>query len=440
MGIFSVFSRKPPKDSGVRIDPRMNMTRQYPEDTVTPRELKRILKEADGGDVARYMELLDATAADPKAASVLRTRKLAVAGAPRRFEPGDESDRAKQIADETLDFFNRIPNVTQFLMHLLDAHYRAFATMRLEWDVQPGPLGLRQLICGYEAIESRFLRFENACEPRVMTQGDYQGVPIPPEWLFFTMNDKAGPVVRGGTGRALVKAWVYKGYFTIDMASFIETNAKPHVQVTVPGHYVEGSAELERAKDAARAMVSDFIGLVPEGVNIQLIESVKQTSTVRDTYLAAIRYLDEVISIAELGGDLASGSSQSGGIGHGAEAEQQGDVRQDIKEFDALSVADFLQHCVITPRTLRQYGENAPIPKLVIDVLEAEDETEVATAQKLRAETLEILQRIGKEISSKQVDEEFDLRPPDGKEDVLVAKAKPVAPSLPKDSGASSQG
>ncbi len=322
------------------ISPMQNLSREYPEDGITIARYRQILRDADIGLTARYMEWLDLCSTDFKVASVLRTRKLAVAGAPWRVEPpeGDASALGKTVADETADFLRRMPNFTQFKMDLLDAHYRGFATMRLGWAVQEG----RQLVVEQDAIESRFLRFHEGSEPYIMTMQDPNGVPLPSEYLFHVVRDKPGPVTRGGTGRSIGKLVFYKGFNLVDTASYIEKYGQPHIQVLLPANITEGSPELERAKSAARSIITDNIGLVPAGVTIEVLESIKQTSTVNDTYLAFMNWLDEGIAQAELGHTLTSGASQVGGLGHGGEADEAADVKQEIKQYDAAG----LIHCL----------------------------------------------------------------------------------------------
>lgn len=414
---------KAPAPSPGLISPIQNLHREYPEDTITPVRFKLILKNADIGLTSELMELLDAAASDYKVGSVLRTRKLSVASAPWTVKPAIEKDEASQRDADEAKAFLSFPQFTQMKMDLQDAHYRGFACGRLLHDMALSDDGTSPVerLAGWEPIESRFFTFKDAHEPLVTTEGNPEGVPLPPEYIFYVVRDKPGPVTRGGTGRGIARMWLYKGYFAIDMAGYIEKYGQPHVNVTIPAHYVEGSAELERAKDAARSLIADHIGLVPEGVVLELLESIKQTSTVKDTYLAAIQFCDEAIAMAELGHTLSSAGSSVGGLGHGGEAKQAGDVKQEIRAYDAEGLADLINEQVLWPWWLRTKGDKAKPPRFCIEVEEAEDELEKANALKLRADTIAVLQSAGLEISIEQVREEFDLRPPQGEDDTLAA-------------------
>jgi phage gp29-like protein len=418
MALWGLFGKKVKAESAGLISPVQNLFRAYPEDSITPARYKQLLRDADIGVTSGLMELFDAAATDYKVSSTLRTRKLSVASADWSVEPSDDSEAAKKIADETEDFLESIPNYLQMKMDILDAHYRGFSAGRALRSMVNDPAkanlfaGPREMVVGWEPIESRFFVFDNAHEPLVMTEDHPNGVPLPAEYLYHVVRDKPGPVTRGGTGRSIAKMWLYKGYFAVDMASYIEKFGQPHVQVTIPAHYVEGSSELERAKDAARSLIADHIGLVPEGVVIEILESIKQTSNVKDTFIAAIQFCDEAIAMSETGHTLTSAGSTVGGLGHGGEAKQAGDVKQEIKRYDACGLDEVLNMQLIWPRHLRMYGPNVPRPYLCTDVEDPEDEVEIATAQKLRAETRQILQSIGLPQSKSEMYEEFKMEPP----------------------------
>jgi phage gp29-like protein len=425
VALWGLFGDKKVKEPAGLISPIQNVFRLYPEDTITPARYKLILKSADVGDTAELMELLDAAAADYKVASVLRTRKLSVAAADWEVKPGEDTDAGQKIADEAREFLESIPGYVQMKMDLLDAHYRGFAAGRL---VRVMVDGVERAVC-WQPIESRFFRFDKAHDPLVMTEDEPNGIPLPPEYLWHVVRDKPGPVTRGGTGRSIAKMWLYKGYFAIDMASYIEKYGQPHVQVTIPAHYVEGSDELERAKSAARSLIADHIGLVPEGVALELLETIKQTSTVKDTYIAAIQFCDEAIAMAETGHTLTSAGSTVGGLGHGEEARQAGDVKEEIKKYDARGLDETINTQLLWPRHLRMYGPKVPRPRLHTDVDEPENEVETATAQKLRAETRQILAAIGLTQSVAEMREEFDVCAPAGAGDELTAPEPPAAPN-----------
>src|SRR5678815_1692928 len=139
------------------------MWRTYPEEGVTPESYRNTQKLADTGHVSRLMELYDAMANDYHIGSQLRTRKLAVAGAPLLAEPGDKSDAAKRIAEDFNRFWSDIPDPSQLLFDLLDDFYRGFSCVRPVWD----SIANKWQIVDSEAIESRYFYFADGKTPLI---------------------------------------------------------------------------------------------------------------------------------------------------------------------------------------------------------------------------------------------------------------------------------
>lgn len=392
--------------------PGSEVWRSYPEETITPESWRSIQRDADQGFTWRMMELYDAVANDYHVGSQLRTRKLAVAGAPTDFKPpeGDKSDLAKRIAEDAALFWNRIPNRSVLVGDILDDFFRGFSCVRPIWDSLEG----RWWVVGHEAVESRYFRFENAITPIICPlPGGNEGVPVPDGYLYSEFRDKAGPVVRAGAGRGITRSWMYKGYALIDTASFIERFGTPHVQVKTDRTLQSGDPLLQQAKDAARSIIADQVGVMPAGTTAEILQAIDNAATTRDVFLAYIEFHDHAISKAIVGQVLTSDAGP-GGIGHGGAAKEQGDVRQDLKEADAERIGQVLTDRLIRPWTLYHYGPTAPVPNICIDVAQPEDRVEETLAEKQRAETINILRAAGMRIKAKQQYLDFKLDMPTG--------------------------
>jgi phage gp29-like protein len=398
--------------------------RTYPAHGISPAKLRWLLEDADIGYTGPIMELLDDVAADAHVASVLRTRKLAVAGASYSVVSADDSDRAKQIADEAQAFIDAIPNWRQLCCDLLDASYRGFAACLPIWEGRQGKWWIR----GHQAIESRFFVFEDYGElPLLLSNTAPEGDPLPEGILWHEFRDKPGPVVRGGLGRSIAKLWLYKSLNLVDCASFLERFGHPHVQVELPPHIRTGSAEYEQARKAAKSIIADQVGLVPAGVTLTILDAINKAGNLDGVYLAFLRWCDEGISKAVLGGTLTTDAGPTG-LGHGREAKEHGKIRQDIVEFDAYELEDTLDSQLLRAWTAYHYGPEAPQPYGEFDVCEPENEVDKRTAQKLRAETISILVAAGLSVSKAQMREEFELVEVEGEEDALEKAAPPPAP------------
>lgn len=418
----------PPKDTGSIIQPGSQVWRSYPEETITPESLRTLQKQADVGEVSRLMEVYDAMASDAHFGSQLRTRKLAVAGAPKLFDSGDESDQGKVIAEEFAKHWDRIPDPVQMCMDILDDFYRGWSCIRPLYDSVNGKWD----VVGHEAIESRYFYFKDGMVPLIcpIPGSTLEAQSIPPGYVYSECRDKAGSVVRNNVGRSLAKLYVAKGYVFVDALSFCERYASPHVQVNTMRELKEGDPLLQRIKDAARAFIADQIGIMPAGATLQVIDAVNKGATVRDVFLALIEFCDQLGSKA-INGQVLTADAGPGGIGHGGAAKEQGDVRQDIKEFDARRLKHIITCHFAKPWTLWHYGPNAPVPTVKVDVQKPEDKVEKTLAEKQRAETIATLQGAGMRIKAKQQYIDFNLDAPDdlGEDDELEPPAPPPMPT-----------
>jgi phage gp29-like protein len=414
----------PPPERSDIIQPGSQMWRSYPADGVTPESYQVIKRFADSGNTSLLMELFDDVAADYHIGAQLRTRKLAVAGAPVLFESGDGSDAGKTIAASCEKFWWAIPNRMQFVSDVLDDFYRGFSCVRPIWDSIDG----KWQIVEHHAVDSRYFYFDNAVTALICeTPGSAEGVPVPEGYVYSESRDSPGPIVRAGVGRPVGKLYVYKGYFWVDMAGYLEQFGSPHVQVETARAMREGDPELANIKAAARAFITDQIGIMPAGSTLKVIEAVNKAATVRDVYIAAISFADQCASKAIVG-QVLTADAGPGGIGHGGAAEEQGEVRQDLKEADGSRAQDKLTRQVLAPWTRYHFGPKAPVPKFTLVVTKPEDKVQATQAQKNRAETLNIL-RMFVSLSKAQVRDEFELMAPDGADDTIDVPAPAPPPT-----------
>jgi phage gp29-like protein len=415
----------PPRGDEILISRAQRISRSFVSRGLTPKRFREILDDADVGNVRDLMELLDDVQQDAKFGSNLRTRKLAVAGAPWCCLPpdGDESDAAAKIAKEAERFLGRIPQFAALKMDLLDAVYRGFAATQPAFQAD----AKSWFIVKHKPIESRFFRFDEDNKPRVSVDGSYEGIELPPAPSVLYHEARSTPtetISRQGIGRALAKLWIYKNLFTVDLASYLERFGHPLVQAEYPAHIRENTAELERIKDACRSFAVDMAAVVPQGTVMKLIEAVGKGATVRDVYLAAIEWCDDAAAVCILGGALTTGRSNPG-IGQGREAEEHGEVRQELKELDASQLEETITTQLLRHWTAWHFGPTAPVPRLKIHVEEEEDQLHLAQVRKARAETRQILQTMGVPQSLDEIYAEQDMKPPASAKDTLEPKAAP---------------
>jgi phage gp29-like protein len=410
-------SERPPSDPGDIIQPGSQMC---PTDTITPERFQWIKKEADIGNTSQLMEVFDDVALDAHVGSQLRTRKLTVAGAPAIFESGDGSDLGKTIAEDAEKEWSKFRKRRQLIVDILDDFYRGFSCIRPIVDSVDG----KWRMVDHQRVDSRYFRFVDATKPIITPfPGGFDGVDVPPGYLFSEHSDNPGPIVRQGVGRPVAKMYVYQGYFWVYLASYLERFGSPHVSVTTPRALREGSPELAQIKTAAQAFVQEHVGILPDGATLQVLEAVNKGVTVKEVYLAAITFC-QLCESKSIVGQVLTADAGPGGIGHGGAAEEQGEVRQDLVEADGGRIEDLLTAQWWTPWTRWHYGPTAPVPCFKLLVTKPEDAVKKTQAQKQRAETLNILRNFIP-LSKTQVYDEFECVEPDGEEDTIPVPVPP---------------
>jgi phage gp29-like protein len=387
--------------------PLRRRQRTYPGANITPRGFLDLLREADDGYLASYMEFLDDVADDSQIKHLLETRKNAVAHAKWVVDPADESTQANEIALHAREFLEAIPQFGLFRSDLLDAHFRSFAVVDPIWE----PRGRREWrVVAHRAIETRYFRVRDG-QLLIETDRAPAGEPIPPGLLLHVVRDKAGPLVRSGTGRVLAKLYIYSAYDLIDMAGFIEKHGDPYILLKVPPSFREGTAEWMRARDAALGLMNDQIGFVPAGVDIQFLNAVQSATTVEGVHLAFQRWLSAEKAKVVLG--QAETSEMADGGSSKARAAVANELRQDRKESDANALDETLTRWLRTWTTYH-YGANAPAPRFRSLVAAPVDEQKVNAAKLVRVQALSVANtQLGIDLSLAQVREELGLRAPE---------------------------
>jgi phage gp29-like protein len=383
--------------------------RTYPATNISPERLLSALRDADRGNLARWMELLDDVAVDEQVSHCLETLKLAVAGAPWEVEPGDDSDQAVAIAEHAERFLKRIPSFTQMKVDLLDAIFREFSLVQPLWTAD----GNEWIVTGHQAIETRFCRLVDG-QLHLETKNAPNGELVPPGIIVAWYRRNAA-FLRSGLGRTVAKLWLYKGYNLIDCASYLERFGHPFITIQVPPHLREGAPELERAKDAAKALMADQVGLLPAGVELKFLEAIQKAASIKDVYLAFIAWCEKAIAKAMLG------QAETSEMGEGSRARSQvaNELRQDRKEAHGGWLDELLNAQLLGPWTVYHYGPTAPRPRICHKVGAPVDEKARAETRKVEAETMAIGRKLGVRLSKAQVYERFDWREPETDDDAI---------------------
>ncbi|WP_288611586.1 DUF935 family protein [uncultured Victivallis sp.] len=372
---------------------------------LTPRDVDRILVQANGGDVEAQCRLSrELPEKSPAVAHALRTRRNALTGCRWHIEPGDGSTRATEAARRLKNDLDaagtmhpkagRLWSFSQLLAGLTDAVLPGFAAAEIVW--RPGGLGFY----GFRPVEQRFFSFTKSYSPRLRTTGHlYEGEePGYGKLVFHALHDGIDPV-RGGLIRPLAWLFCFSQINHKDLLSFIERYGMPFVRATVD------QATWEKEKVTLNDLISNFGprggGVFSRNVEVELLQA---ASTTGDVYFRLLEYLDDAITKVLLGQTASSGDSS--GLSGG---DAQSEVRHDILAADARALEETVNRDLFAVWMRCNYPPGVPSPRLLIETEPPEDEKAAAEKNLILAQTIQSLAAVGYKADVAAVSKMFGL-------------------------------
>jgi phage gp29-like protein len=376
-----------PTMSGVR-----PVISSHPSRGLTPQRLAAILVEAEEGDATLYFELAeDMEEKDLHYLGVMGTRKRAVAQLEITVEAASDNAADVAIADEVRDFLRR--DVLQMeLFDILDAIGKGVSCSEIIWDMSGKQWMPKQI----KRREPRYFAFSRQDGETLMRREFGQYIPLTPfKYIVHTAKAKSGFAIRGGLARAVSWIWLFKNFSLKDWVAFGEVFGQPYrVGKYHPSATKEDKAALLRA---VASIGSDAAAIIPEGMMIEFIEAAKSGSI--DVYDRISRFLDEQISKGVLGQTTTTEVTQGGGSR--ALGQVHDEVRQDIRDYDAVQLAATLNRDLVRPYVDLNHGPQKKYPTLILgrpDELtlpQKLDYTAKFVAQGMRVEASQVRDRLG---------------------------------------------
>lgn len=378
---------------------------------LTPARLASILQSASDGDLEAYLTLAEEMEErDPHYSSVLRTRKLAVAGLPVNIETGGEGRHADRLADTVRELVGA-PQFGELVDNALDALGKGFSVNEILWDRG----GRRWTPRAYLWRDPRFFQFNQKKPDEIRLQDDsdpVDGLPLPPyKFVIHRPRMKSGLLLRGGMARLVAFSYVCKMYGLKDWLGFLEIYGIP----LRLGKYGPGANEEDKAvlKSAVVNIGFDAAAILPDSMVIEF-EQIAQASGASEVFARLVEWIDRQVSKAVLG-QTATTEGTPGKLGN---EDAQDAVRQDLIEADARQLSDTLNRDLIRPFIDLNFGPQAVYPKVVIAIPEKEDIDALAT-------NLEKLVPLGLKVSAKEVRAKLGLSEPASDADLLGVPAAP---------------
>jgi len=340
--------------------------------------------EAEGEDLG--LGIYDADAdGDPNLSGLYETRTQSVIGLGWEIQPANDSDQAKAEAEFVTRAFWGVKDFE-------DARRRAFQGSRRKGYSITEPIWGG--VDGYSTIvelrdhDPRQFVFDAAWRPRVIVNPADLSLskPVDPrKAVVMRHRAKHWNPYGVGIGQVLHYNATYKKHVLNFWAVYCEKHATPTLEAIYKGNAkANADAILEMAEGAleSQAVAHD------DAVELKPIESARAGNV--EAYKQLLEVLNDEQAIAVLGQVLSS-TAKPTGLNSGV-ANEQGAVRQDYLQYDAFTMADFLNELSrmlvdanFGPRPANEY------PKAVVHAEPAVDTAKIA-------ETLQLAQELGMEI------------------------------------------
>ncbi len=290
-----------------------------------------VLSEAKG----KGLKLYDEIDRDAHAGSVLQTRYLGIAGEKWEVTAGDETPKAKEIAEFVTHVLQHT-NFKQMVQELLQAILYGFFNAEVMWQVDDGKITIQKCI----GKHPRRFNFTMDRELRLLTRDNPdQGEEVPDRKIIsFSYGDSDNPYGKGLGQKLWWPVW-FKKHGIKFWLIFLDKFGMP----TGIGKYPSGatSDQKKTLKEAIEAIHSETGVIIPETMAVELLEASRSGKV---TYETLCEYMDKQISKAVLGQTLTTEVSG----GSYAASKTHDEVRQDIKEADAGLISECLNRTLVT--------------------------------------------------------------------------------------------
>jgi phage gp29-like protein len=352
--------------------------------SLDPQRVDQIMTAANAGDISEQCQLSSEIQEKSEfIASVLPVRVQAVLGLPYEIKPGDDTPAAKKAAeyfteelkkagDRTLDTFKQLRE--DLLTHLVPG----VACSEIVWN--PGGK-----IRGFKFVEARHLTLRYGDELRLIAQNEPSGVLLlPNKFITHKYRRNGGDVARGGLIRPLAWLHCFANLNLKDLLRFIERYGMPFTVAKVD------KATWDNERSVVQRLIRNFGpdggAVLPRESEIELLQASNNTG---DVYFKLLEYLDKAITRIVLGQTASSGDASGWSKG-----SAQGQVRQDILEYDAGALDDTLKSQLAAPWMAFNFPGVA-VPVITADATPPEDIKNKYEAQKMKFDAMGVAIRAG---------------------------------------------
>lgn len=383
---------------------------RHPGFGLEPQRVLNIFRTAEHGWPMDQCDLFaDITENDGHLRSVTTARSLAVAGKKWQVMPGG-SETIDEVAAQLLQGSLRDANFPDLMLHLLETRYGGFSGSEIRWAERDGD----SIPEWFVNVPCRRFRFDDLDQPRLLSRDDFDGVSLAPGRWIFGRNSVAGIVARSGLLRTATWFALFKRWSWRDWVIYAEKFGIPLVRgIYKQGATEEDKAELEQAVEdigeAGQATMSDEATIE--------IDEAAQGGDSTNLHAGIVREANAEISKLITGSTL---TVDSGGPGSFALGKVHETRSFDLVVADAEFVARRFREDIARPFLTFNGLQDAALPELIIHITRESDPL-------TRAKLAETLLRMGLELDTEQLREDFQFRKPPTEERTL--RGGPIAQS-----------
>lgn len=285
----------------------------------TPAFYKRAYRNYKNGDYREVLALIERAEIDSYIAGCLLARHT---GYKRSFAINSWSE---DPADEKIrDFVDEVYSnlyARDLFEFIIDARFKKYSVVGLDWDVVNG----RQVPVNFQRFDQKYFKFDKDDNNKLKIDFGKNLVEIEPGSAIVTLSH-SNPIML-----TVLKDYIRKEFGEENWSSFLEIFG----EAFIIGKYPRGASDGEKTQVEAgiNNIGSSTRGVVPEGTEIQIIESRRSTGDHKDY----VQDCKEGISIALLGHKEAAGSDKQMQIGDTTAGIQ---VKKDVAIDDMYWLED----------------------------------------------------------------------------------------------------
>lgn len=378
---------------------------------LTPQRLASILRAAAEGSANDYLTLAEEMEErDLHYASVLGTRKLAVAGLSVRVEAASDDPVDVRRADQLKELVDS-PEFGELQADLTDAMGKGYAVSEIMWDRSGKTWNPER----FEPRDQRFFQFDRDTgrELRLLDEADpINGVALAPyKFIVHLPRIRSGLPIRGGLARLAAVGYMCKAWTWKDWMGFADIFGMP-MRV---GRYGAGASkeDISTLMSAVANLGSDAAAVIPDSMRIDFTQAANVAGA-GDFFKGLAEWWDKQVSKAVVGQTMSTddGSSQ-------AQATIHNEVRIDLLQADAKAESNTINRYFVRPWCDLNFAPGRPYPRLIIDVPKPEN-------TKILIDALKALVPLGLKVEQSVIRDKLNIpAPAEGAE--LLGIPPPVA-------------